>query len=96
MLQLRAGARLFGSGQRVMHVIEILDEAYKKLLSRDRQRFQLDEHETSAEIQSLWDESIKLHGECRYDDALDRMRRLETHLPNHARLLANIGHGLSG
>lgn len=30
MLQLRAGARLFGSGQRVMHVIEILDEAYKK------------------------------------------------------------------
>jgi glycolate oxidase iron-sulfur subunit len=30
MLQLRAGARLFGSGQRVMHVIEVLDEAYKK------------------------------------------------------------------
>jgi len=30
MLQLRAGARLFGSGQRVMHVIEILDEAYRK------------------------------------------------------------------
>lgn len=30
MLQLRAGARLFGTGQRVMHVIEILDEAYKK------------------------------------------------------------------
>ena len=30
MLQLRAGARLFGSGQRVMHVVEILDEAYKK------------------------------------------------------------------
>ena len=30
MLQLRAGARMFGSGQRVMHVIEVLDEAYKK------------------------------------------------------------------
>ncbi|HEY3840186.1 MAG TPA: heterodisulfide reductase-related iron-sulfur binding cluster [Bryobacteraceae bacterium] len=30
MLQLRAGARLFGSGQRVMHVVEVLDEAYKK------------------------------------------------------------------
>jgi glycolate oxidase iron-sulfur subunit len=30
MLQLRTGARLYGSGQRVMHVIEILDEAYKK------------------------------------------------------------------
>jgi glycolate oxidase iron-sulfur subunit len=30
MLQLRAGARLFGAGQRVMHVIEILDEAYRK------------------------------------------------------------------
>jgi glycolate oxidase iron-sulfur subunit len=30
MLQLRAGVRLFGTGQRVMHVIEILDEAYKK------------------------------------------------------------------
>ena len=30
MLQLRAGVRLFGTGQRVMHVVEILDEAYKK------------------------------------------------------------------
>jgi len=30
MLQLRAGARLFGSGQRVAHIVEILDEAYKK------------------------------------------------------------------
>jgi len=30
MLQLRAGARLFGSGQKVAHVVEILDEAYKK------------------------------------------------------------------
>ena len=28
MLQLRAGARLYGRGQRVMHVVEILDEAY--------------------------------------------------------------------
>ena len=29
MLQLRAGARLHGNGQRVAHVIEILDEAYR-------------------------------------------------------------------
>jgi glycolate oxidase iron-sulfur subunit len=28
MLQLAAGARLYGSGQRVVHVIELLDEAY--------------------------------------------------------------------
>jgi glycolate oxidase iron-sulfur subunit len=31
MLQLRAGVRLHGSRQRVMHVVEILDEAYRKL-----------------------------------------------------------------
>jgi glycolate oxidase iron-sulfur subunit len=30
MLQLEAGARLFGKGQRVAHVVEILDEAYQK------------------------------------------------------------------
>jgi len=30
MLQLRAGTRLFGKGQRVMHVVELLDEAYNK------------------------------------------------------------------
>lgn len=29
MLQLAAGARLYGSGQRVAHVVEVLDEAYK-------------------------------------------------------------------
>ena len=29
MLQLAAGARLHGRGQRVAHVIEILDEAYR-------------------------------------------------------------------
>ncbi|MFB3826137.1 MAG: (Fe-S)-binding protein [Bryobacteraceae bacterium] len=29
MLQLEAGARLFGRGQRVAHVVEILDEAYR-------------------------------------------------------------------
>jgi glycolate oxidase iron-sulfur subunit len=29
MLQLEAGARLYGSGQRVAHVVEILDEAYR-------------------------------------------------------------------
>jgi glycolate dehydrogenase iron-sulfur subunit len=30
MLQLRAGVKKFGHGQRVMHVVEILDEAYGK------------------------------------------------------------------
>jgi glycolate oxidase iron-sulfur subunit len=30
LLQLQAGVRLHGNGQRVMHVVEILDEAYKK------------------------------------------------------------------
>jgi glycolate oxidase iron-sulfur subunit len=29
MLQLRAGVRLHGDKQRVMHVVEILDEAYR-------------------------------------------------------------------
>jgi len=29
MLQLRAGVRKFGRGQRVAHVVEILDEAYR-------------------------------------------------------------------
>jgi glycolate oxidase iron-sulfur subunit len=29
MLQLSAGARLFGNGQRVVHVVELLDEAYR-------------------------------------------------------------------
>ena len=29
MLQLRAGVKKFGKGQRVMHVVEILDEAYR-------------------------------------------------------------------
>lgn len=29
MLQLSAGARLYGAGQRVAHVVEVLDEAYK-------------------------------------------------------------------
>jgi len=29
MLQLTAGARLYGSGQRVAHIVEVLDEAYR-------------------------------------------------------------------
>jgi len=29
ILQLRAGARLYGTGQRVVHVVELLDEAYQ-------------------------------------------------------------------
>ena len=33
MLQLRAGVRQFGRGQRVMHVVEILDEAYRGVTS---------------------------------------------------------------
>jgi glycolate oxidase iron-sulfur subunit len=31
ILQLRAGARLYGRGQRVAHVVELLDEAYSQL-----------------------------------------------------------------
>jgi glycolate oxidase iron-sulfur subunit len=30
MLQLRAGARLFGRGEQVAHVVEVLDEAYRR------------------------------------------------------------------
>ena len=33
MLQLAAGARLYGNGQRVAHVVEVLDEAYAKTSS---------------------------------------------------------------
>src|SRR6185437_4891209 len=29
MLQLAAGARLYGEGQRVVHVVELLDESYR-------------------------------------------------------------------
>lgn len=36
MLQLRAGARLYGRGQRVAHAIEILDEAYAAAAPRQR------------------------------------------------------------
>jgi glycolate oxidase iron-sulfur subunit len=41
MLQLSAGARLYGSGQRIAHVVEVLDEAYKAYdagLSRETQK----------------------------------------------------------
>lgn len=34
MLQLRAGARLFGKGERVLHVVEVLDEAYSNYQPR--------------------------------------------------------------
>ena len=34
MLQLAAGARLYGSGQRVAHVVEVLDEAYRNFAGR--------------------------------------------------------------
>ena len=30
LLQLRAGAEIFGGGQRVVHIVELLDEAYQK------------------------------------------------------------------
>lgn len=36
MLQLRAGAALHGRGQRVAHVVEILDEAYRAVTRPDR------------------------------------------------------------
>ena len=29
MLQLQAGVRMHGAGQKVMHVVEVLDQAYK-------------------------------------------------------------------
>ena len=35
MLQLRAGVQKFGQGQRVAHVVEILDEAYRAGGSKD-------------------------------------------------------------
>jgi glycolate dehydrogenase iron-sulfur subunit len=41
MLQLSAGARLYGTGQRVAHVVEVLDDAYKAYdagLSRETQK----------------------------------------------------------
>ena len=47
--------------------------------------------EPSPELKALWDLSVRLHGECRYDDALVCMRALETLVPDNARLLANIG-----
>ena len=34
MLQLKAGARMYGSGQRVAHVVEVLDQAYEGLDSK--------------------------------------------------------------
>jgi glycolate dehydrogenase iron-sulfur subunit len=34
MLQLAAGARLYGSGQRIAHVVEVLDEAYRNYRPR--------------------------------------------------------------
>jgi glycolate oxidase iron-sulfur subunit len=34
ILQLRAGARLHGSGQRVAHVVELLDEAYRATVTQ--------------------------------------------------------------
>ncbi len=35
MLQLAAGARMYGSGQRVAHVVEVLDEAYRNYRAAD-------------------------------------------------------------
>lgn len=34
LLQLRAGVKFHGNGQRVMHVIEVLDEAYRSADSK--------------------------------------------------------------
>jgi glycolate oxidase iron-sulfur subunit len=36
MLQLQAGVRLHGSGQRVMHVVELLDLAYRNFAATPR------------------------------------------------------------
>jgi glycolate oxidase iron-sulfur subunit len=32
MLQLQAGVRMFGKDQRVMHVVQVLDEAYQNYM----------------------------------------------------------------
>jgi glycolate oxidase iron-sulfur subunit len=37
MLQLEAGARLYGAGQRVAHVVEVLDEAYRSQVSSTKE-----------------------------------------------------------
>jgi tetratricopeptide (TPR) repeat protein len=46
---------------------------------------------TSAGIEALWDQAIRLHDQSRYGDALDCLRSLEKRLPNHPALLANLG-----
>lgn len=47
--------------------------------------------ETSAEIEALWAQAVRLHEESRYADALDCLHSLEKRLPNHPALLANLG-----
>jgi len=47
--------------------------------------------EPSPELKALWDLSVRLSGECRYDDALVCMRALESFVPENPRLLANAG-----
>ncbi len=44
-----------------------------------------------AEIQAQWDRAIALFGQARYADALDCFGRLEAALPNHPKLLSNLG-----
>ena len=39
MLQLAAGARLYGGGQRVVHVVEMLDESYRNFDAASKKRF---------------------------------------------------------
>jgi hypothetical protein len=47
--------------------------------------------EPSVEDKTLWDESVRLYGQGRYNDALDCLLTLQTRLPFHPLLLANMG-----
>jgi glycolate oxidase iron-sulfur subunit len=38
MLQLAAGARLYGKGERVLHVVQVLDEAYRSFAAAEQLR----------------------------------------------------------
>ena len=52
MLQLRVGAERFGSGQRVMHVVELLDESYRK--AEDQQAARKERPGERFSLARLW------------------------------------------
>jgi tetratricopeptide (TPR) repeat protein len=47
--------------------------------------------ETPAGTKALWDRAIQLHGQSRFDEAIDCLLALEALLPDHPGLLANLG-----